>query len=92
MSRPPISAVVPALVLAACGGEIPAGRAPEIGQARSSDEPPYAGGDEAVQWEFEAAEKAGTAAAYRLFAERHPQHARAAEARRRAAALEGGPT
>lgn len=44
-------------------------------------------GDIAILEEFEAAERAGTAEAYALFARRHPHHRLAAEARGRAERL-----
>lgn len=98
MTRPPAAAVIPALVLAACAGELPPEApsgplqsAPDTGGGRSRDEPRYDGGAAAVEAEFDAADRAGTAEAWRLVAERHPDHPRAAAARRRAAALDGKP-
>lgn len=44
--------------------------------------------DAAIRSEFAAIERKGTAQAYALFAQRHPDHALADEARRRAAALD----
>lgn len=44
--------------------------------------------DAAIRSEFAAIERRGTAQAYALFAQRHPDHALADEARRRAAALQ----
>lgn len=40
--------------------------------------------DDAIRSEFRAAEKCGTRQAYRLFAQRHPDHPLAQEALRRA--------
>lgn len=98
MIRPPAAAVIPALALAACAAELPPEApsqapqgAPDAGGGRSSDEPRYDGGAAAVEAEFDAADRAGTAEAWRLVAQRHPNHPRAAAARRRAAALDGKP-
>lgn len=54
---------------------------------------PARDGDIAVMEEFRAAEQAGTAAAYRLFAARHPAHrlTQEAEARARRAEAENLP-
>ena len=49
---------------------------------------PARDGEIAVQEEFDAAERAGTAAAWRLFAARHPDHALARIALDRAQRLE----
>lgn len=82
-----VSFCVPAVIagaLAACGGQMntPTGRAdpPTASPARDPEI--------AVREEFEAAERQNRAAAYRLFAARHPDHPLAVEARRRAEALE----
>ncbi len=60
------------------------------GGGRSTDHATARDGDAAVREEFEAAERAGTVAAWDLFVARHPDHALAREARLRAQALRGG--
>lgn len=63
---------------------------PSGGGGRSTDHATARDGDAAVREEFEAAERAGTVAAWDLFVARHPDHALAREARLRAQALRGG--
>lgn len=52
--------------------------------------PPARDGDVAIREEFDAAALQGTAAAWRLFIARHPEHPLADLARRRLAAPGGG--
>ena len=86
----PITALA-ALALSACA-PAPATEPPVLdrGGGRSTDHVPSADPETAVREEFALAERRGTAEAYRLFAVRHPDHALAAEARRRAEALDAG--
>lgn len=87
-------AALAAIALSACGGAVtdepqqprPVGE--DRGGGHSPDHVPARDPEIAVREEFALAESRGTAEAYRLFAARHPDHALAAEARRRAEALE----
>lgn len=93
-----------ALALAACGGDVTSNGSPGVGAppsqildaspdrggGRSTDHVPARDPEVAVREEYEAARQADTAEAYRLFARRHPEHPLAADALRRAEALEAG--
>ncbi len=90
------SPVVLGLLAAACANEAPvaASGQPARGAAKKEMPAGFAGvmappgdAEEAIRSEFAHIEAQGTAAAYTLFAERHPGHSLAQEAARRAAAL-----
>ncbi|MBN8552228.1 MAG: hypothetical protein J0L52_04975 [Caulobacterales bacterium] len=79
---------LPSIVACATGFERPQAellRTPEGSGAPARD------GQWAVNEEFEAAERAGTAEAYRLFAERHPDHPLARVARERIDRMQQAP-
>lgn len=75
------------------GGQVADTRVPALPSGATA--PPGTGGimlppgdvEVAIRTEFAGIEKTGTAAAYALFAERHPDHPLGREARRRAALL-----
>jgi len=56
----------------------------------SPDHQPARDGDEAVRWEFEAAQREDTPEALEKVIARHPDHPLAEEARRRLAELRSG--
>lgn len=87
-------AALAAAALSACGGAVtgkpqqPRPPGEDRSGGHSPDHTPARDPEIAVREEFALAERRGDAEAYRLFAARHPEHALAAEARRRAEALE----
>lgn len=90
----PAHVMVLGLLASGCVTDTPADASPSPTETRRL---PGTGGimappsdpEAAIRSEFAAIERKGTAQAYALFARRHPGHALAEEARRRAAALDG---
>lgn len=95
------SPVVLGLLAAACANELPVAASGQPARSQGTGEmppgfagvmPPPGDAEAAIRSEFAHIEAQGTAAGYRLFAQRHPGHPLAKEAVRRAAAMQAPQT